>query len=588
MGVQFTYRFIAGKFSRIKGMKLITLVFLLLSSISIVLFEKKVAANDGPFLFTILHTNDLHSHVSGSGPRLNFTKKVNDGDAVVGHYARLSDQIKKFKEKSLEPVLTLDAGDWYGGTLYQWLGPRKDNPSVPELEFFQSGEYDFTVLGNHEFDAGPAGLQTMLGKLLKLVDEKKLNFRILATNLEENFRSQLPAEVVQEYAVKEIEYQGRKLKIGLLGLLGPDGQRVSVAQRAGVKFIGFDDQKMKTNTDEFYQQTRDKIGQLKKLGAEAIGVLLHGGTPEDVELAENVAGIDFIIAGHTHELYPTPRKVGRTYIVQAGCYGQWLGVVPLKWQNGQLELLTVGSEKNALAINDSIAVDDSYMEKVQQYDKNLEELLQTRGFSLHRPIVEVVEDKKKTSNYASSVLNIVRGELSREVKEDVDIYFSTYSLIRSGLKKGMQTYDDLFKVFSIGMDLEGFDPGADLYHFYFSKNEVRLLINFLEIYSLMAKNFKPAFTSNLTYRVRSWGIPMINRLADLQLNGKKFDQWPERISMGTNSNIVDYFDKVKSLSYGLVEFRPTDKQGQALTRPIPLGKKEPELFAKGLEREKKY
>ncbi len=541
-----------------------------------------------PFLFTILHTNDLHSHVSGSGPRLNFTSQTNDGDNVVGHYARLVSQIKNYKLKSPVPTLTLDAGDWYGGTLYQWLGPRKDNDQVPELEFFQNGEYDYTVLGNHEFDAGPEGLITMLDKMRKLVPEGKPRFKILASNLEEKFFNQLPKDMVEQTVIKELEYQGKKLKVGLIGLLGPDGQRVSATQRKGVQFVGFDDDNMKAEEEKMYELVSKLRDELKKQGAQVIGVLLHGGTPEDVALAQNVSDLDFIIAGHTHELYPRPQKIGKTYIVQAGCYGQWLGVVPLSWRNGSLELIDGEKSVTHQAITDKTPVDEAYLKQIGNYDGKLEELVATRGFSLNRPLVEVTADMEKNPAFASLVLDKVKVEVAKDVASPVDLYFTTLSLVRSGLKKGTQTYEDLFKVFSIGMDMKDFAPGADLYHFYFSKNEVKLLIEFLELYSLLTKNFKPAFTSNLKYRVRWWGIPMINRLVDLTLDGKQFEAWPERISMATNSNIVNYFDKVKTLSYGMVEFHPTDKNLQPLSAPAPIGKKESEFFARGMEDSKTF
>ena len=68
--------------------------------------------------FSILHTNDLHSAVTGTGPDAYFTSAAGDGDPVSGHYARLAHEIKSQRE-ALETqgkeVLLLDGGDFFAG-----------------------------------------------------------------------------------------------------------------------------------------------------------------------------------------------------------------------------------------------------------------------------------------------------------------------------------------------------------------------------------------------------------------------------------------------------------------------------------------
>ena len=96
-------------------------------------------ANEFPF--TLFHTNDLHSHFEGTGPDRYFTALRGDGDPVQGHYARLAFMIKKLtdeKKSEKEPYLLMDAGDFFSGTLFHTLAPRKDVGIAPELEFFES------------------------------------------------------------------------------------------------------------------------------------------------------------------------------------------------------------------------------------------------------------------------------------------------------------------------------------------------------------------------------------------------------------------------------------------------------------------
>ena len=45
-------------------------------------------------------------------------------------------------------VLTLDAGDWYSGSLFDNLGADLSTPSVPQMEFFHAAQYDGIILGS--------------------------------------------------------------------------------------------------------------------------------------------------------------------------------------------------------------------------------------------------------------------------------------------------------------------------------------------------------------------------------------------------------------------------------------------------------
>jgi hypothetical protein len=146
---------------------------------------------------TLLATNDLHSAVEGSA-----------GNTNVGHFARLGAMIKEERKKRTangEIVVTADSGDWFGGSIYDALGPAAvpraesavpgadqaapGSPSAqpastlestlpnkgefsssrsPEMEFFSFFDYDVITLGNHDFDETEEGLQILLEKGRKI------------------------------------------------------------------------------------------------------------------------------------------------------------------------------------------------------------------------------------------------------------------------------------------------------------------------------------------------------------------------------------------------------------------------------------
>ena len=64
--------------------------------------------------FTILHTNDMHSNLIGSGPSSDYTPDILNDDPIRGGYARLAALISRRKEarKDQGAVLVLDVGDY--------------------------------------------------------------------------------------------------------------------------------------------------------------------------------------------------------------------------------------------------------------------------------------------------------------------------------------------------------------------------------------------------------------------------------------------------------------------------------------------
>jgi len=103
---------------------------------------------DGPvgpeYKLTILHTNDIHSHVNGFGPVQDYTPDTTDDDSTVGGMARLAAKIAAERTAAGKNVLLLDAGDFHQGSLFDWLNTTK----APMLTLFQNSGYNVSM----EFD----------------------------------------------------------------------------------------------------------------------------------------------------------------------------------------------------------------------------------------------------------------------------------------------------------------------------------------------------------------------------------------------------------------------------------------------------
>ncbi len=537
-----------------------------------------------PFKFTVLHTNDLHSHVEGNGPDA-FLASPEKQKWVRGHYARLTAliaQLRKEKSALNEPLLVVDAGDFFSGTLFHALTPSA-SPASPEMEFFAVNGYDAIALGNHEFDAGVSGL-------LRIVDKARahgLGSKLLASNLKSaKYAGLLPVSLV-----KELDSDGRRLRVGILGFLGVDAARVSGNNRGDVAFAGYDDTKGKDNFSELAELAKTLAAELRaKEKVDVVLALIHGGDGEDTNLVK-VAGVDLVISGHTHDLYEVPKKEGGKLVAQAGSYGRYLGRLELEFDKGQVTLRS--NLPTHVAIDDKIAFDPEMLRRIEGYKKELDGPLAATGFHYASPIV----DLKKTIPHVTEpnaelgvfVTSLVRQELNRRVTEPVDLYFTSMGVIREPLStvEGQPTphqFSDIFRVLPLGFGPQG-EIGGPVRSVYLAKADVWKMMNFLEIYRHFSSSFCPAYSDSLKYRVRSWGVPFVNRIAELTLHGKSYSQWPELIHVATNEFVSGFFDKLPALSKGMVKLVARDKHGQPIsTFHTPKVPPEPALFAEGLKK----
>lgn len=248
---------------------------------------------------TILHTNDVHSHIDPFGPE--------DGrNANKGGVARRSGLIERIRTENPHTLL-LDAGDIFQGTPYF-------NFYGGELEFklMSMLKYDAATIGNHDFDNGIDGLYAQL---------PHAKFQFLSANYD--FTNTVLNGYVKPYQV----FVKDGIKIGVFGL--------------GIKLEGLVDKKMYKETVyldpiETAQEMTRVLKQEQQ--CDLVICLSHIGYfyknwPEhicDLNLAKATKDIDLIIGGHTHTFLPKPtiekNSVGNNVLVnQVGCYGLNLG-----------------------------------------------------------------------------------------------------------------------------------------------------------------------------------------------------------------------------------------------------------------------
>lgn len=421
----------------------------------------------------ILHTNDLHSHLMGFGPEADYTPLTTGDDATVGGVARLGAEIAAARAraaKKSEPVLLLDAGDFMMGSLFEFLALN----ASPELSFFQAAGYDATTLGNHEFDWTPEGLAGILNAAV----QNGVSVPIVASNLvfsdtdpgDDDLAALAQAGVIQNKLIKTVG----GLKVGIFGLLGANAALVT-PQAAPVTFEAIADASTRMVSELRQEDGVDLVIALSHSGID------HDGNGEDRALAEAVPGIDVIVSGHTHDFLTKPVQVGKTIIVTAGSYGQYLGELELSvTPSGSTEPPAVTIDGYTLnPIDDSIAGDAATQQAVEGYIGGIDEALASSDLA-YKAVVAQTDGDLPLPDFAEApvgnlVVDAYRASAAALQPDDPPVIaFDADGQLRAPIQQGQtgQVWlSDLFRVVPLGIGPNQ-EPGFPLVTYYLNAADI--------------------------------------------------------------------------------------------------------------------
>lgn len=224
---------------------------------------------------TILHTNDVHTHI-------NNTEKVGEGDKQTEVPGLRYSTVAGYK-KTLDNVLLVDAGDHIQGTPY---GVEDNGHTI--IDLMNAAGYDAATLGNHEFDYTMSGTKNAM---------EWAQFPYLSCNF---FYEDKP--VLDTYKVFEV---GGK-KVAFVGITTPE----SITKSTPKYFM--DDKgnyvySIAGGTDgkELYAAVQSAIDAAAK-EADYVIALGHMGIDEaskpwrSEDVIANTTGLTAFIDGHSH------------------------------------------------------------------------------------------------------------------------------------------------------------------------------------------------------------------------------------------------------------------------------------------------
>lgn len=260
---------------------------------------------------TILHTNDMHSRIE-SFPADHKKYPGQGGILAMGNMVNTV-------RREVGEVLLLDAGDIFQGTPYF-------NEFGGELEFKLMSQlrYDCATMGNHDFDNGLEGFESML---------KFAEFPFVTSNYD--FSNTILNGKTRSHKI--IEKKG--LKIGIFGVgVALEGL---VSKKNYEETVYLDPIKIANEKAAFLRKEEkcNIVICLSHLGYDYKNTKVC-----DKDLAQQTENINLIIGGHTHTFLPKAEtysnKSGKKVLVnQAGWSALSLGRVDFVFSKGSGEIV---------------------------------------------------------------------------------------------------------------------------------------------------------------------------------------------------------------------------------------------------------
>ncbi|HHS94230.1 MAG TPA: 2',3'-cyclic-nucleotide 2'-phosphodiesterase, partial [Rhodobacterales bacterium] len=288
----------------------------------------------------LMATTDVHMHI------LPFDYGRQMPSLTTG-LARTASLIRAARAEAANALL-FDNGDFLHGTalgdeivkrvMAGGPSPRGRHPIITAMKYIG---VDAVTLGNHDFDHGVE----FLGHVLT-----EAPFQVVTSNLSltpvPEYSAARPAPATQPFALLDRDLvdeagQVHPVRIGVLGLLPPG------------TVTGLDDTPFRADIRGIVETAHEMVPQLHALGADIVVALAHSGIgpAENAPELENaliplaaVPGIDAIIGGHAHQVFPEPTRdwpvavdpeAGTIYgtpVVVPGFWGSHLGVIDLDLQ----------------------------------------------------------------------------------------------------------------------------------------------------------------------------------------------------------------------------------------------------------------
>eukprot|EP00727_Mastigamoeba_balamuthi_P008655 m51a1_g4411 2',3'-cyclic-nucleotide 2'-phosphodiesterase, putative (1732) ;mRNA; r:439240-446501 len=284
--------------------------------------------------FTVVHTNDFHGHLEG----------VVTGTTLTGGAPYLTGCQRAVEQRSGSgDVLVLDAGDITLGAMP--ISQLVNGSSA--IEYYNLRGVQAACPGNHEFDLGLGVFQARISQS---------TFPWLAANIVKKGTWECPS-YLKPYHIFTLSNTG--LRVGVIGLTTTETQWVvSPKSIEGLEF-----KEPVDAVKRYYHEVRNSSDVIVLLGHVPLeDVPAPSGAQSKIAGSQTVAAqlynegypIDLFVSGHDHIALSRPYRVNNTAtVVEAGCWGNYLGQVLVTVDRSNNNLKTVSNATTAIVLDNS-------------------------------------------------------------------------------------------------------------------------------------------------------------------------------------------------------------------------------------------
>lgn len=328
---------------------------------------------------------------------------TNDMHAYIDDYAKVAAYVEQEREKNPN-VLVLSGGDLFSGNPIVDYCPQYGN-GYPIIDLMNCVGYDFSVIGNHEFDYG----QNVLNDRIE-----QATFPLLCANMTVGDS----AKIRQPKGYANIEIGG--VKIGIISA-------VQVKEVNGKLIPATHPDRLKGIT---FTEPVEALCALKDMrkDCDLFIALTHTGVYTDKKIAEQMPELDLIVGGHTHTKLDTGIVVNGVLITQASEYLKYIGKTTITLRNGKII-----AKKNKL-IN---------LAKLKDENDSIKSLI-TRYYE-ESPMNEVIGEAVKQFDGQETLGNLMTDAITSV--HQTDFAFQNIGGVRIGMmEKGPITMGKIYEL----------------------------------------------------------------------------------------------------------------------------------------------
>lgn len=255
----------------------------------------KAADQAGERRVSLAYINDVHAQLEPHA-ELFWSGGQEDYVRNAGGLSRIATVFKELRAQRPGEMLFIDGGDTIQGS-----GPAAWTEGKVVVDPMNSLGLDVAIPGNWAVTYGAEAWKARAAEF---------NYPIVAANMSDDSGKQL----FDPYVIEEVN----GVRLGIIGFTEPDiPTRQPPAMSEGLKF----------QESEVLQPLIDELRNEKKFNL--VIIVSNVGLPRAVGLAESLKGVDVMLSADTHERTYQPIIRGNTWIVEAGAFGSFVGLLDI-------------------------------------------------------------------------------------------------------------------------------------------------------------------------------------------------------------------------------------------------------------------